>query len=224
MGKAAAYNAHSDWYDHYVQHTVPSYFDRVRALVRTLLGPGTGPCLDVCCGTGAHAQTLRDLGWTPIGLDLSAGQLHHASARLPVARADATALPIASRSAPAAVCVLAHTDLPDYPAALAEIARTLRPRAHFVHVGVHPCFVGAFANRADPRRIVIDRRYSDRSHTFDAWCPTGVRARVGAWHLPLADLCNALPTAGLTVRTTIESGPTPNDVPDLFAVLAIRDG
>jgi SAM-dependent methyltransferase len=160
----------------------------------------------------------------PVGVDLSGGQLRHAGTRLPVARADATALPIASRSVPAAVCVLAHTDLPDYPSVLAEIARTLRPGARLVHVGVHPCFVGAFANRADHPRVLIDPRYTDRSHTHDAWCSTGVRARVGAWHLPLAALLNALPAAGLELVRCTESGPAPDSVPDLFALLATRGG
>ena len=221
MGKAAAYDAHSDWYDHYIRESA-GYFDRVRDTLRALLGPGAGTCLDVCCGTGAHAQTVRDLGWTPVGVDLSRGQLRHATTRLPVARADATALPIADRSVPAAVCVLAHTDLPDYPSVLAEIARTLRPGGSFVHIGVHLCFVGAFANRADHPRVLVDARYTDRSHTFDAWCPTGVRARVGAWHLPLAALLNALPAANLHLRATIESGPAPESVPDILAVRAIR--
>jgi SAM-dependent methyltransferase len=222
MGKVAAYDAHSDWYDHYTQATAAAYFARVRATVAALLGPGAGTCLDVCCGTGAPAQAIRDLGWTPVGVDLSGGQLRHAGARLPVARADATKLPIATHSVSAAVCVLAHTDTPDYPAVLAEIARALRPGTRFVHVGVHPCFVGAFADRSDPTRILIDPRYTDRAHTRDAWCPTGVRARLGAWHLPLAALLNAFHTAGLTVVTALESGPTATSVPDLFAVLASR--
>ena len=94
MGKTAAYDAHADWYDRYVHEVAPGYFDRVRDTLRSLLGPGAGTCLDVCCGTGAHAPAVRELGWTPVGMDLSRGQLGHAAARLPVARADATALPI----------------------------------------------------------------------------------------------------------------------------------
>lgn len=222
MGKEAAYDAHADWYDHYVHETEAGVFDRVRTTLRELLGPGTGTCLDVCCGIGAHAATLWDLGWTPFGVDLSRGQLRHAAARLRVVRADASALPIAGHAVPAAVCVLAHTDVSDYPAVVTEIARTLRPGGRFVHVGVHPCFVGTFADRSDGPRVVVDPRYTDPSHTFDSWNTSGVRARLGAWHLPLAGLLSAIPAAGLELVRCVESGPTPTAVPDLFAVLATR--
>jgi hypothetical protein len=54
---------------------------------------------------------------------------------------------------------------------------------------VHPCFVGAFADLGDASRTVIDSRCTDRSHTFDSWNTTGVRARLGAWH-PLSGPLN----------------------------------
>jgi SAM-dependent methyltransferase len=220
-GTTAAYDAHADWYNGYISATVGDYTDRVHAMIEDLLGPGEGPCLDVCCGTGAHAPALAGLGWTPVGVDLSSGQLRHAAGRLSVALADATAMPIADSSLSAAVCVLASTDVPDYGAVLREVARVLRPGGRFVHVGVHPCFVGAFADRSDQPRIVVDQRYADRAHTFDAWSPAGVRARVGAWHVPLADLLNAAMAADLRLARTIEAGP--GGVPDQFAFLGVRN-
>jgi SAM-dependent methyltransferase len=217
---AAAYDPHADWYDAYVHTTAGGYTGRTRAMLADLLGTGTGTCLDLCCGTGAHADALRDLGWAPVGVDLSRGQLRHAAGRLPVALGDATALPIAAASVPAAVCVLAHTDMPDYAAALREVARVLTPGGRFVHIGVHPCFVGAFADWSDRPRVLVDDRYADRSHTFDAWCPTGVRAKVGAWHVPLAELLNAVVAAGLRVQRSAESGA--GGVPQTFGLLATR--
>src|SRR5206468_7694060 len=95
-------------------------------------------------------------GGTPVGVDLSLRQLRHAAARLPVAAGDAARLPVADASVPAAVCLLAHTDVPDYPAVVREVARVLAPGGRFVHIGVHPCFAGAFADRSDPARIVVD--------------------------------------------------------------------
>jgi predicted TPR repeat methyltransferase len=35
-------------------------------------------CLEIGCGTGVHAASVRALGWTPIGVDVSAGMLRHA--------------------------------------------------------------------------------------------------------------------------------------------------
>ncbi|RBI97487.1 SAM-dependent methyltransferase, partial [Micromonospora provocatoris] len=121
------YDDIADWYEEYAGETSSVYMDRVRSVLADLLGDGPGRCVDLCCGTGAHAAEVRRLGWTPVGVDLSGGQLRHARARLPVARADATALPLATGAVPAVVCVLAHTDMPDYPAAVAEAARVLAP-------------------------------------------------------------------------------------------------
>lgn len=214
------YDEIADWYEEYATVGSATYMDRVRSVLAELLGGGSGRCLDLCCGTGAHAAELRRLGWTPVGVDLSAGQLRHARARLPVARADATALPLADGAVPAAVCLLAHTDMPDYPAAVAEMARVLAPGGRLVHVGVHPCFCGAFADRSDQERVVIDGGYAERERTFRSWNSHGVRARVGAWHLPLADLLTAVTAAGLVLDRVVESGSGP--IPDALAFAATK--
>lgn len=217
----AAYDPHADWYDDYLTGDAAGYMRRIDDLLCGLLGPGDGVCLDVCCGTGARAESMRELGWTPLGVDLSRQQLRHAVRRLPVAVGDGAGLPVADGCASAAACVLAHTDLPDYPAVVREVTRALRPNGRFVHLGVHPCFVGAFADWSDRPRVVVDDRYADRSHTYDSWCPTGVRARVGAWHVPLSDLINAVTGAGLRVRRVVEEGP--GGVPDVFGLLATKE-
>src|SRR4051812_50227960 len=101
--RTAAYDAHADWYEEYVTASLEAgYTRRVHDLIRLLLGPGAGGCLDVCCGTGVPAPVLRELGWTPAGVDLSRGPLRHAAARLPVAGGDPAAPPAARGSGPAA--------------------------------------------------------------------------------------------------------------------------
>jgi SAM-dependent methyltransferase len=186
-----------------------------RAL-RDLLGRGAGPCLEIGCGTGVHADTVRELGWTPVGIDLSAGMLRHARGRLAVARADAERLPVRDEAMPAAIAVMVHTDMPAYPAVLGEAARVLRPGGVLVHVGVHPCFCGGFADRADPDAVVIGPGYLDGHWTKASWTDQGVRHKVGATHRPLPELLHAFLDAGLTLERFAEGGaPTP-------AVLAVR--
>ncbi|MEU6144310.1 class I SAM-dependent methyltransferase [Streptomyces sp. NPDC047081] len=220
MKQTVAYDEHADWYnDHMSADGASAYVQRVHRTLADLLGPGTGTCLDVCCGTGAHARPLAGLGWTPVGVDLSRNQLRHAATRLPVAVADAGALPLADGCVPAAVCVLASTDVPDYAAVLREIGRVLAPGGRFVHLGVHPCFVGAFADRSEASRVVLDGRYADRSRSFDG-NPAGVRVRVGAWHTPLADLLNAATGQGLRLVRTAEAGE--GALPELFAFAAVK--
>jgi SAM-dependent methyltransferase len=221
MAPAAAYDEIADWYEHEflgpqdARASDPLHIDHC---LRALLGPGNGVCLEVGCGTGVHAATVRELGWTPLGVDLSAGMLRHARGRLAIARADARRLPARDGSLPAVLIVMAHTDMPDYLAVVREAARVLRPGGALVHVGVHPCFCGGFADRSDPEAVIIRPGYLDSHWTKASWTDKGVRDKVGASHFPLPALLRAFTDAGLTLDRFAEGGiPSPQ-------VLAIRAG
>lgn len=153
-----------------------------------------------------RAGRVRDLGWTPAGIDISAAMLRHARGRLPAARADAVRLPLRDRCLPAVIIVMAHTVMPAYPAVLAEAARVLQPGGLFVHIGVHPCFCGGFADRSDPAAVVIRPGYLDAHWTRASWTTSGVRDKVGATHLPLPSLMHAFLDAGLTPERLAEGG------------------
>jgi SAM-dependent methyltransferase len=220
MVPSAAYDEIADWYEEEFlgrdDGSDPIGVDRT---LRGLLGEGNGgACLEIGCGTGVHAATVRDLGWRPLGVDLSAGMLRHAVAngRLPVARADAKRLPVRDAAVPAAIAMMVHTDIPGYPAVLREAARVLQPGGAFVHVGVHPCFCGGFADRTDPEAMVIRPGYLDGHWTKESWTDQGIRDKVGATHLPLPALLHAVLDAGLTLERFAEGGgPSP-------MVLALR--
>jgi SAM-dependent methyltransferase len=207
----AAYDEIADWYEtEFLPSTTPGDPLGIRRAITEQLGPGPGRCLEIACGTGVHAAQLRELGWTPFGADLSAGMLGHASGRLPIARADASRLPFADASFDAAITVVAHTDMPAYPAVLREARRVLRPGGRFVHIGVHPAFCGGFADRSDPAAVVIQPGYLDGHWTKDSWTSQGVRDKVGASHWPLPELLNAFLAAGLAFEGFSEGGaPVP---------------
>jgi SAM-dependent methyltransferase len=113
MGPVAASDRIADWYEeefHGGQPTSdPLGIDRT---LRDLLGPGNGACLEVGCGTGVYARAVRELGRTPVGLDLSAGMLRHAGNRLPVIRADATGLPVRDNAVPSVIAVMVQPTCP----------------------------------------------------------------------------------------------------------------
>jgi SAM-dependent methyltransferase len=214
----AAYDDIADWYECEflaTQRVAPGQTDFAdtlgidQALVE-LLGPGRGVCLEVGCGTGIYADRLRGLGWEPVGVDISSGMLAHARGRLPAARGDATELPFMTGGLSTVIAVMVHTDMPQYPSVLAEVRRVLAPGGQFVHIGVHPCFCGGFADRSDREAVVIRPGYLDGRWTTDSWTDQGVRDKVGAVHHPLAELLNDVRSAGFTLDRFAEGAePTP---------------
>jgi SAM-dependent methyltransferase len=211
---SAAYDEIADWYEReFLGEDDPIGVGRV---LGDLLGEGDGTCLEIGCGTGVHAARVRALGRRPVGVDLSAGMLRYARGRLPAGRADAVRLPVRDGSVDAAIAVMVHTDMPGYAAVLREAARVLRPGGVFVHVGVHPCFCGGFADRGDLDAVVIRPGYLDGHWTKASWTDQGVRDKVGATHRPLLGLLHAFLDAGLALERFAEGdGPTP-------AVLGVR--
>jgi len=217
MPGPAAYDEIADWYEtEFLAAQAgldPLGVDRA---LRGLLGPGTGPCLEIGCGTGVHARLVRQLGRTPVGVDLSRRMLRYAAGRLPVARGDVERMPVRDASVPAVIAVMVHTDMPGYATVVREAARVLRPGGVLLHVGVHPCFCGGFADATDRAALVIRPGYLDRHWTRESWTDQGIRDKVGAQHWPLPELLGAFLAAGLVLDGFAEGGePTPT-------MLAIR--
>ena len=103
-----------------------------------------GRALDACCGTGRHAAHLVDRGWDVIGVDATHEMLEVARAKVPAARfeqGDVVELPLADEAVDLAVCSLALTHVPDLGAALASLARVVRPGGTLVLSDLHPVSV-----------------------------------------------------------------------------------
>jgi SAM-dependent methyltransferase len=225
VAEKAAYDGLADWYDGYV---APQR-EHVEPVLRDLLGRGRGRCLDIGCGGGAYVHALVDLGWDVIGIDVSADQLRVAQERAgdlaeDFVQADATDLPFEDESFDAAVALGVSTDVEPWEQVVLEAARVLRSGSPFVHVGVHPCLVGPhslYQEEGDTR--VVGSGYRDRSRQFDRpnYSRAGLRAKVGAVHVPLDDLLNAVLAAGFAIIRVIEAG---GDPPFLFALRAERTG
>ena len=211
MTGTAAYDGIADWYEQdFLGGQAGSDPLGIQRALRDLLGTGRGTCLEIGCGTGVHARQVRELGWTPVGVDVSTGMLRYATGRLPIAQGDVQRLPVRDGAVPAVISVMVHTDMPGYPAILREVARVLRPGGVFVHVGVHPCFCGGFADHTDRDAVVIRPGYLDRYWTRESYTDQGLRDKVGAMHRPLPELLHAFLDAGLALDGFTEGGaPTP---------------
>jgi len=222
MAPAARYDGLAEWYDENLREfTLAS-----SGVLEQLLGPGPGRCLDLGCGGGLHFETLLGLGWRVTGVDLSVDQLGVARSRVgdgvELVRADAADLPFDGASFDAVASIFVHTDAEDYACILREAARVLRPGGRFVHLGLHPCFVGPFSRYQGPDEPpLLFPGYRDTAWTRDApGLGEGLRRRIGTRHVPLGHLLNDVAGAGLTLERFEEPGET--DYPRILALAARR--
>jgi SAM-dependent methyltransferase len=218
MTSGARYDDIAEWYD----GTMVSPVDG--RLVLRLLGRGPGRLLDVGCGGGSHMLAFAQGGWTPVGVDASEEQLRLARGRgCDVLHSRAEELPFEDASFDAAVSMWTHTDVDDFPTVLLEVARVLRPDGAFVYLGVHPCFVGPhseFVAGAGVPRLHPGYRRIGRYDEAPGISPHGLRAKIGAAHLPLGRFLQAFLDAGFRLERIEEPGE--RDYPVPLAIRAVR--
>jgi SAM-dependent methyltransferase len=220
----ALYDGVAAWYD---DRFAPGE-DRLE-VVRRLVGPGSGSSLDLGCGTGFFLPVLRELGWTPTGVDLSADQLRFAQKRAgdfsELIQADAAHLPLPDESFDLVFSAFTHTDIDSFADAVAEAARVLRPKGRFVYLGLHPCFVGPHTRFPYGLGVpTLQSGYDEARRYTDApgLNPAGLRIKVGAVHLPLGSLLGAFLDAGLRIEAFEEPTPPDREYPHWLALRAVR--
>jgi SAM-dependent methyltransferase len=207
MSGVARYDGFAEYYDEHLRDFTLRWTDSLRRL----LGPGPGRCLDLGCGTGLHVATLLELGWTTTGVDVSADQLRLARARqaeVELVEADASSLPFADASFDAVVSVFTHTDMDDHAGAVGEGVRVLAPGGRFVHLGLHPCFVGPFSRYSGEENAPeLFPGYRDSGWANEGpGLGEGLRRLVGTHHVPLAELLQTFVEAGLALDRFEEPG------------------
>jgi SAM-dependent methyltransferase len=220
----AKFDGLADWYDQ-EQARVAERGDAPLEQLAELAEPPGGLILELGCGTGLAAAALRGRGWQVGGLDLSLDVLGLARGRCDwVAQGDAHELPIRSASLGAVGLAFVHTDVDEFDRVLREATRVLAPGGRLVFVGVHPCFVGHHVDsptKSDSRLGIVsgyrERGWVQSSEQFGP----GIRSRVGARHVPLADFLMAFVRAPLVLDRVVELGD--GIVPWMLGVTAHRD-
>lgn len=130
--------------------------------------------LDLGCGKGRVARLALERGAKAVvGVDVSEAMLKAAAAALPAVRwvrADGRALPFEAASFDVVVSALMMGHVEDLAAALAEIARVLRPGGVLLLSDFHPYaalrgWQRAFTDTASGRAFAIE----NHPHLFDAY-------------------------------------------------------
>jgi SAM-dependent methyltransferase len=220
MTTGARYDEVAEWYDATLAGESPlASVPRETAL--RLLGTPTGHLLDVGCGGGSHTAAFGSAGWDVVGVDISATQVELAHGRgCEVVLGSAESLPFEDASFAAVVSLWTHTDVDDWAAAVREMRRVLQPAGRLVYVGVHPCFVGPHSlfveGKGVPELHAGWYRRQGRYEQAPGISPTGLRARVGATHLPLAEFLQSFVDAGFRLEHVEEPGA--RDYPTAIAL------
>lgn len=109
------------------------YRERRHLLSRMVAGVTPGTALDIGAAGGGNTRVLQAAGWSVAALEYGADGAEVAAERgLSVLRADATALPVADDSLDLVVAFDVLEHILDDDAAVAEVARALRPGGRFL--------------------------------------------------------------------------------------------
>jgi SAM-dependent methyltransferase len=171
-------------------------------MMARVIGRGFRTALDVGCGEGRFCRMLASAGVASIGIDptaalVAAAQARHAEGDDRIGRAEALALPDAAFDL--VVSYLSLINIPDLPAAIAEMTRVLAPGGTLLIANLTSFNT---AKSADTGQCYFDE--------FDAWEEwRGIRVK--NWHRPLSRYMTLLLDAGLVLRHFDEPQPTGGD-------------
>ncbi|SMO67089.1 class I SAM-dependent methyltransferase [Paracoccus laeviglucosivorans] len=193
-------------------------FSRRHVLDRPMLARvgQVGTALDVGCGEGRFCRMLAARGIRTTGIDPTQRLIQTARERHPEGRyleARAEALPFDDASFDLVVSYLTLIDIDDSDAAIAEMARVLRPGGRLLVANLNSfSTAGQWAGeRTSPRGYLIDNYLEPRAE-WVSW--RGIMIR--NWHRPLHHYMQALLANGLRLTHFDEPQPVDGD-PQLVA-------
>lgn len=200
------------WIDEFTGGVDPEYTEQIIPIALAELR-GRSTVLDVGCGDGQIARALAGAGAHVVGLDPTWNQITVARQRdggPAYTCAEAAALPVVSQSMDAVIACLVFEHIDDVDAAIAEVARVLKPGGQFSFFLNHPLL-------QTPGSGWIDDQFLDPPEQY--W-------RIGPYltesvsieevqkdvfirfiHRPMSRYVNALSQAGLYVDYMLEPSP-----------------
>ncbi|MTH78786.1 class I SAM-dependent methyltransferase [Paracoccus aestuariivivens] len=164
--------------------------DRIR-------GRGFENALDVGCGEGRFCRMMAELGLATTGIDPTARLIETARARHPQGEyleAQAEALPFADASFDLVLSYLTLIDIDDSNAAIAEMARVLRPGGTLLISNLNSfSTAGSWQGEGDSARGYLIDNYLEPRAEWVSW--RGILIR--NWHRPFHAYMQPLLAQGL---------------------------
>lgn len=207
------WEAHAKWWqDQFTDGVDPEYTEQILPLIAEHL-PVEGTMLDIGAGEGQVSRMAAALGLETIGVDPAFTQVAVGVERGGGPRymqGSATDLGVADGSVDAAVACLVFEHIPDLDAALAEVARVLRPGGRFLFLLNHPLLQTPGSGWIDDQ--ILDPPelywrvgpYLDEADTVEE-VENGVFIRF--YHRPLSRYLNSAFDSGMTLEHMVEPEP-----------------
>lgn len=214
------WEAHAAWWqEQFTDGVDPEYTEQILPLIGANL-PGvderrSGVLVDVGCGEGQVARVAAEAGLDVLGVDPAMSQVLVARERGGGPRYEqgsATDLPVADGAADVVVACLVFEHISELDAALAEVARVLRPGGRFLFLLNHPLL-------QTPGSGWIDDQVLDPPEQYWRIGPYLTEAEtleevekdvfIRFFHRPLSRYLNAARDAGLVLVRMEEPAPPP---------------
>ena len=206
------WEAHARWWqDEFTDGVDPEYTEQILPLVAAGI-PSGGVVVDVGCGEGQVARVLSE-GRRVISVDPAWAQVSVGTGRgggPAYLQGSATHLGVRSGTADSAVACLVFEHIPDVDAALAEVARVVRPGGTFLFLLNHPLLQTPGSGWIDDQIIEPPEQYW-RVGPYLPEADTIEQVEKGVFirffHRPLSRYLNAARAAGFVLEEMTEPAP-----------------
>ena len=200
------------WIEGFTEGADPEYVEQILPLAAAELD-GAGRVLDLGCGDGQISRLLAGRGARVVGIDPTWNQIrvaHERGGGATYARSGAAALPFADGSFDAVVACLVFEHIDDVDAAIAEVARVLRPGGQFSFFLNHPLLQTPGSGWIDDHTVDPPEQYW-RIGPYLIEQDSIEQVELGVFirfvHRPLSRYLNALAEQGLLLERMVEPAP-----------------
>jgi SAM-dependent methyltransferase len=200
------------WIDGFTAGADPEYTEQILPIVARELA-GYPRVLDIGCGDGQISRLLAESAATVVGIDPTWNQIRVAAERggeAAYVRAPADAMPFPDACFDAAVACLVFEHIDAVDAAIAEVARVIRPGGRFSFFLNHPLLQTPGSGWIDDHMIDPPEQYW-RIGPYLVETDTVEQVELGVYirfvHRPLSRYVNTLAEHGLVLERMLEPAP-----------------